>query len=224
MKIKNLITEIKSPKEVQENIEDKEDTETTRLGIKEVEQKAAISVPGIPYEKIITSFSGLRAHEKSGDFILGEPHDCEGFFDATGIESPGLSSAPAIGEYIAEKVAERLKPTLKRTFNGRRKGVTVLSSLSREEQRALLAEKPEYGNIICRCEMISEGEIREAIRRTLGARSLDGIKRRVRQGMGRCQAGFCTPKAMEILADELGIPMASVCKNRPGSELLDKEL
>ncbi len=206
------------------DINDKEGTETTRMGLEEVEQKAAVSVPHIPYGKMITSFSGLRAHEKNGDFVLGEPDDCEGFFDAAGIESPGLSSAPAIGEYISDKVSERLKLLPKGTYIKRRKGVTVFVKLSPEEQAKLLAEKPEYGNVICRCEMISEGEIREAIRRTLGARSMDGIKRRVRQGMGRCQASFCTPKAMEILADELGIPMTSVCKNKPGSELLDKEL
>ena len=206
------------------DLKDREETETTQLGIEEVEKKAINSVPDIPFGKIITSFSGLRAHEKGGDFILGEPNDCRGFFDAAGIESPGLSSAPAIGEYIAEEVSHRLHLVSKRTFNGHRKGIKLFASLTMEEQRALLAEKPEYGNIVCRCEMISEGEIREAIHRPLGARSLDGIKRRVRQGMGRCQAGFCTPKAMEILADELGIPVTAVCKNRPGSELLDKEL
>ena len=202
------------------DLTDKEDTETTRDGQKEVRSKAALSVPSIPFDKMITSFSGLRAHEKGGDFVLGEPDDCYGFFDATGIESPGLTSAPAIGEYLSGIISSRLRLPLREVFNERRKGITVVSKLSVEERRELIARKPEYGNIICRCEGISEGEIREAIHRTLGATSMDGIKRRVRQGMGRCQASFCTPKVLAILAEELGVSTTDIRKNRHGSELL----
>ena len=204
-----------------QDIEDKEDTQTTQEGIDDIKKRALLSVPNIPYNKMITSFSGLRAHAETGDFILGEA--CDGFFDCAGIESPGLTSAPAIGEYLSDLVAEKYGFKKKENFIETRKGFIEAAKLPKEERTKLIAEHPEYGRIVCRCENISEGEILDAIRRTPGARSMDGIKRRVRQGMGRCQAGFCTPKAMEILARELGIPMTSVAKNRPGSELLKAE-
>ena len=145
---------------------------------------------------------------------------CEGFFDAACIESPGLTSAPAIGEYLSDLIAVKCGAQKKADFKAERKGFPEVTKLPAAERAKLIAERPDYGRIVCRCENISEGEIRDAIRRTPGARSLDGIKRRVRQGMGRCQAGFCTPRAMEILAEELGIPMTEVTKNRPGSEML----
>ena len=177
----------------------------------------------IPFRQVITSFSGLRAHEDSDDFIIGEAEDAAGFFDAAGIESPGLTSAPAIGAYLAEQIAEKAHASRKEAWNGRRKGLVRVSSLSLEERAALIAKRPEYGTIICRCEGVSEGEIMDAINRTLGAVSLDGIKRRVRQGMGRCQAGFCTPRTMEILARERGMRMEDICKNASGSNMLAGE-
>lgn len=205
------------------DLPDKEDTETTADGLEEIKQKALVSVPGIPYRAVITAFAGLRAHEAGGEFILGEPEDCPGFFDAAGIESPGLTSAPAIGELLAGQIAGRLNAAEKADFIATRKGFVQPAKLPPEERAALIAKRPDYGRIVCRCENVSEGEIVDAIRRVPGAVSLDGIKRRVRQGMGRCQAGFCTPRAMEILARELNIPMEQVAKNRPGSELLREE-
>ena len=169
---------------------------------------------------MITSFAGLRVHEDGDHFIIGEAEDAEGFFDAAGIESPGLSSAPAIGVYLAELIAEKAGAGKKADWNGKRKGIVRPELLSKEEQAELIRQNPSYGTIICRCEGVSEGEIVDAITRTLGAKSLDGVKRRVRQGMGRCQAGFCTPRTMEILSRELGIPMEEICKNAPGSEML----
>ena len=202
--------------------EDKEATNTTPEGLEDVQAKAALSVKGIPVRQVITSFSGLRAHEAGDDFIIGECPDAEGFFDAAGIESPGLTSAPAIGEYLAGLIAEKEHFTRKadKDFIATRKGVIHAANLSPEERAELIRKNPAYGMMVCRCEMISEGEIVDAIRRTLGARSMDGIKRRTRQGMGRCQAGFCTPRAMEILSRETGIPMEEICKNRKGSELI----
>lgn len=202
------------------DVEDKENTATTAKELADVLQKTAISVKNIPYNKVITSFSGLRAHETGDDFVIGEAEDAEGFFDAAGIESPGLSSAPAIGVYLAELIAKKAEAGKKADFTAVRKGIPQVSKLSFEERAALIKERPDYGTIVCRCENVSEGEIVDAIRRTLGATSLDGVKRRVRQGMGRCQAGFCTPRTMEILARELGRPMESICKNGPGSEIL----
>lgn len=203
--------------------EDKEDTRTTAAELADIMGKAARSVNNLPFRQVITSFSGLRAHEESGDFIIGEAEDAPGFFDATGIESPGLTSAPAIGVYVAELVAKKAGAVRKENWNGTRKGILNPRSLSREERTKLIERDPRYGTIVCRCEGISEGEIVDAITRTLGAVSLDGIKRRVRQGMGRCQAGFCTPKTMEILARERNIKMEEICKNRDGSRMLTGE-
>ena len=200
--------------------EDKEATLTTAEGLAEACMKAGKSVKDIPLRETITSFAGLRAHEDHDDFVIGEAEDAEGFFDAAGIESPGLSSAPAIGEYLAERIAEKAGFEKRADFQPKRTGIRRVAELPPEERAALIRENPLYGRIICRCEGISEGEIIDAIERTLGARSMDGIKRRVRQGMGRCQAGFCTPRAMEILSEHAGIPMDKICKNRVGSELI----
>ena len=202
------------------DIEDKEQTATDAKELDSLMSRAALSVKGIPFRQVITSFAGLRAHEDGDDFVIGEVSDAPGFFDAAGIESPGLSSAPAIGQWLAEKVAEKLNAKQKEDWNGTRKGIVRPELLSKEERAELIRKNPAYGTIICRCESVSEGEIVDAITRTLGAKSLDGIKRRVRQGMGRCQAGFCTPRTMEILSRELGIRMEGVCKNAPGSEML----
>ena len=202
------------------DIEDKESTKTTAEELAEVTAKSALSVEGIPYRQVITSFSGLRAHEDKDDFILGEPEDAPGFFDAAGIESPGLSSAPAIGKYLAEAVAGKAKAVRKADFIGKRTGIVRAAALPKQERAALIRENPAYGTIVCRCEEISEGEIVDAVTRTLGAASMDGIKRRVRAGMGRCQAGFCTPRTMEILARETGKRIEEICKNRDGSRMI----
>ena len=193
-----------------ENIEDKENTATTSAGLASVRERAALSASDIPYNKVITSFTGLRAVGDTGDFIIGEA--AEGFFDAAGIESPGLTSAPAIGEYLCELIGKRIDLTEKPDFKATRKGVTHFAQLSREAQNALIRENPAYGSIVCRCEQITEGEILDAIHRPLGATTLDGVKRRTRAGMGRCQAGFCTPRVMELLAEAQGIPLTDVRK------------
>lgn len=205
------------------DVDDKENIATTAEELAAVMEKSALGVKNISFRQVITSFSGLRAHEDGDDFIIGEVKDAEGFFDAAGIESPGLSSAPAIGKYLAALVAQKAGAAEKRNWNGRRKGILRPQKLSRQERTELIRKNPAYGTIICRCESISEGEIVDAVTRTLGASSLDGIKRRVRQGMGRCQAGFCTPRTMEILARERGMKMEDICKNMPGSEMLTGE-
>ena len=202
------------------DIADKDGTDTTAEALADVATRSAMSVKNLPYNKVITAFSGLRAREDGDDFILGEAPDAPGFFNAAGIESPGLSSAPAIGEYLAERVAGYLNAEINPSFNPRRSGIPHIASLPLAERRARIAENPLYGRIVCRCEQISEGEIVDAIRRPLGAVSMDGVKRRVRAGMGRCQAGFCTPRVMEILARERGIFIEAVCKNVEGSELI----
>lgn len=201
-------------------VSDREATATTAEDLRSVIERSARSIRNIPFNQVITSFSGLRARCTKDDFILGEAQDCEGFFDAAGIESPGLSSAPAIGVYMAEMVAAKAGAKQKANFNPVRKGIPHLAEMDDEARAELIRKNPLYGSIVCRCEQISEGEIVDAIRRPLGAKSLDGIKRRVRAGMGRCQAGFCTPRTMEILARELNVDITKICKNVPGSELL----
>lgn len=203
------------------DIEDKEGTNTTREGLDQVIEKAHMSVKDIPLKKIITSFAGLRAHEDGHDFIIGEAPGTDGFIDCAGIESPGLSSCPAIGEMVADLVCRKLHPEKKEHFIATRKGILDPKTLSVQERNELIRKNPAYGNIICRCEMITEGEIVDAIRRPLGARSLDGVKRRVRAGMGRCQAGFCSPRTMEILSRELGVGMDQITKSGGSSRIIE---
>lgn len=193
------------------DIDNKEGLNTTAEGLDYLAKTASLSVKDVPLRQVITSFAGLRAHEAKDDFIIEEAVD--GFFDAAGIESPGLSSAPAIGEMVAEMVAKKLELEENIDFVGTRKGILRPETLTMEERNALIKEQPAYGNIICRCEMITEGEILDAIHRTLGARSLDGVKRRTRAGMGRCQAGFCSPRTMEILEREVPMSMFEITKN-----------
>ena len=186
------------------SVTDKENTATTAKEQLEIMEKASWGVTNIPFRQTITSFSGLRAHEDGDDFIIGEASDADGFYDAAGMESPGLSSAPAVGIYLAEQIAEKAKAKKKETFIKTRRGILNPQTLSIKERGELIKKDPAYGNIICRCEGISEGEIIDAVNRTLGAVSLDGIKRRVRAGAGRCQAGFCLLKTMELLSKETG--------------------
>lgn len=208
------------------DVEDPESVNTTQAGMDDILKRASLSVNGLPARQIITSFAGLRAHEEGNDFIIGQVKDAQGFFDAAGIESPGLTCAPAIGKYLAELVQDYLPAAKKTDFIATRKGIPSMALASSEERKQLIAENPLYANVVCRCELVTEGEILDAIHRPLGATTLDGVKRRTRAGMGRCQAGFCSPKTVEILARELGRDVGEICKNEDGSRFLtgyDKE-
>ncbi len=198
--------------------EDKEAPLTTAAGLAEVGEKSGLAVKGIPLRQVITSFAGLRAHEKGDDFVLGET--AEGFFDAAGIESPGLTSAPAIGEYLAGLIAEKLKLPEKESFDPIRRGVPRIAQLPAEKRAEKIRENPAYGAIVCRCEQVSEGEILDAIHGILGARTLDGVKRRTRAGMGRCQSGFCSPRVMELLARELSLDLTEIRKSGRASQIV----
>ena len=202
------------------DIENKEGTNTTQEGIDELISKAGSTVKGLPIRQVITSFAGLRAHEDNHEFVIGEVDEAPGFFDAAGIESPGLTSSPAIGVLVAGMLKDKLNLQEDPTVNGTRKGVTHLNSCTKEERDALIKENPAYGSIVCRCEMITEGEILDAIHRPLGATTLDGIKRRTRAGMGRCQAGFCSPRQIEILARELGVDQSEIRKSGRDSKFI----
>jgi len=201
------------------DLEDKEGVDTTADGLDQVLSKAGMSVKNIPMRQVITSFAGLRAHEDAHEFRVEEIKDAPAFFDCAGIESPGLSSAPAIGVMAAKLVAEKLSLSERDDFTAARKGILDPKTLSFAERQKLVAENPAYGRILCRCEQISEGEILDAVRRPLGAKSLDGIKRRTRAGMGRCQGGFCGPKIMELLAAN-GIPWEEQTKSGGASRLI----
>lgn len=195
------------------DIEDKEGVNTTRAELDEVTTKCARTVKNVPLRQVITSFAGLRAHEEGHEFIIGEADDVPGFVDCAGIESPGLTSSPAIGCMVADIVKEILHLQKKEVFIATRKRILNPETLSIEERNELIKKQPAYGNIICRCEMVTEGEILDAIHRPLGARSLDGVKRRTRAGMGRCQAGFCSPRTMEILSRELKMDVQEITKS-----------
>lgn len=203
------------------DVDDKESTATTADGIDSVIAKSALSVKGLPVRQVITSFAGLRAHEDGHEFVLGEPDDAPGLFNCAGVESPGLSAAPAIGVYIAGQIREKLSLTDKADFVAERKDILNPATLSLEERNELIRREPAYGTIVCRCESVTEGEILDAIRRPVGARSLDGVKRRTRAGMGRCQAGFCSPKVMEILRRELGVDLTEVTKSGGSSYIVN---
>ena len=200
---------------------DKEEVNTTKTGLDTLQATAAKSIKAVPYRSVITSFAGLRAHEDGGDFIVGES-SVKGFYDAAGIESPGLSAAPAIGEFLAGEVAGYLGAGKKSDFKATRKGIPNVALASKEERDRLIKENPLYANVICRCELVTEGEIVDAIKRPVGATTLDGVKRRTRAGMVRCQAGFCSPKTLEILARELGCDITEITKHGEGSEFLSE--
>ncbi len=194
------------------DIDDKSDMSTTAEGIDSVRRLASEQVSGINFGKIITSFSGLRATGSDGDFIIGFAK--KGFLNVAGIESPGLTSAPAIAEYVCELLeGDGLIFTEKEGFNPLRRPAHYFRDMSADEKNALISEHPEFAHVVCRCETVTEGEIIEAIRTQPRARDIDGVKRRTRATMGRCQGGFCTPYITEILARELGKDITEITKS-----------
>lgn len=158
-----------------------------------------------PVDSIIAVFGGCRPHADTNDFVIGEAEDAPGFINAGGTESPAFTASPAIAEHVAGLCIERLKPEKNENFDPYRKGKKVFRDMTDDEKRQAIAEDPDYAKIVCRCEMVTEAEIRDAIRRPLGARSIAAVKLRTRAGMGRCQGGFCSPRVLEILCEELGL-------------------
>ena len=183
---------------------DKTDVSTTAPMLAHVLETARKSIPCLTTREVITSFAGLRAHCDINDFIIEPSKKNAQFIQVAGIESPGLSSAPAIAVYVKDLIAGQLGAKEKAQFEPGRKEPVRFRHLSQEERKALIAQDPAYGRIICRCEQITEGEILDAIHSPIVPTTIDAIKRRTRAGMGRCQGGFCQPKVLEILARELG--------------------
>ena len=194
-----------------EDIDDKEDTKTTQAGLDAIRAKATEQVSGVNLGKVITSFTGLRSVGSTGDFIINNTTD--GFINVAGIESPGLTSSPAIGEYVLDMIRGMgIELTEKANYNPNRRPMHYYKELDVEGKNEVIREHPEFAHIICRCETVSEGEILEAIRTNPKPTDIDGVKRRTRATMGRCQGGFCTPYIVELLAAELGIKYEEVTK------------
>lgn len=200
-----------------EDIEDKSDASTSSAGVGKVKKLADMQVSGIDYSKTITSFAGLRSVGDTGDFIINMK---DGFVNVAGIESPGLSASPAIAEYVVGLLSES-GIILERNehFNPHRRPSHYFKELSTEEKNEIIKTRPEYAHIICRCEGVTEGEILDALRTNPKATDLDGIKRRTRAQMGRCQGGFCMPYVTELIARELGIAYEEVTKFGGGSRV-----
>lgn len=194
------------------------DNETTPEGLATVQKLAAKSVPKVNFRQVITSFSGVRSSEKSGDFIIEMSQKVKGLLNVAAIDSPGLSSSVSIAEYAVNILArEGLELNKKADWLEGREDPHAFRKMSDEEKDVYIKSHPEYGRIVCRCEGVSEGEIRNAVKSNPPALDIDGVKRRTRSGMGRCQGGFCMPYVMRIISEETGIPMEQVTKKGEGS-------
>jgi len=203
-----------------ENLDDKDNKQTTMEGQSFIKRSACEQVEGINFRKQITTFAGLRFVGSTGDFIIGEDEKCSGFFNVAAIESPGLSSAPAIAVYVADLVSKKLGAGINESFNPNRKPDNFFKEMSLEEKNEYIVAHPEFGHTICRCESVTEGEILRALRENPKARDLDGVKRRTRAQMGRCQGGFCSLYIVDLIAKELNIPETEVTKFGGNSKIL----
>ncbi|NOW06272.1 NAD(P)/FAD-dependent oxidoreductase [Clostridium beijerinckii] len=202
------------------DIEDKGDVGTLAEGLNEVRDASMRTTNKVNFREIIRSFAGLRANPDTGDFIVEENDEVKGFIDVAGMKSPGLSSAPAIAIDVVEILKEAgCKLDKKSDFKAKREQIHFME-LSAKEKAELIKKNPQYGRMVCRCESITEGEIVDAIKRSIGIPSLDSIKRRCRPGMGRCQGGFCGPRVQEIIARECNVPLEDVVQEKSGSYIL----
>lgn len=211
-----------------DEVDDKEDLTTTSVGLNKVFAGAKRLIPGLSKRDIITSFSGLRACEESGDFIIGSSSQIKGLINVAGIQSPGLSSAPAIAEMVVDMIRDisqendtGFEMLLKEDFKEKLPERYVFNDYNYDSWQQIVDSTPDYGEIICRCEQVTKGEIVNAIHRPIPARTLDAVKRRTRAGTGRCQGGFCGPRVLDIIADELEISPLEVTKKGRGSEILE---
>lgn len=200
-------------------VDNKDDKSTTDDGLAEVINGAKKSVKGLNTGDIITSFSGIRATPDTKDFIINVPE--KNAVNAAGIESPGLTSAPAIANYIVKLLkTEGLDLSIKENFTANRINTKKFYEMNDDEKKEAIGKNSEYGRIICRCEKVTEGDIVNSIKRPLGARTVDGVKKRVRAGMGRCQGGFCMPRVVDILSRELKVAKSEILKSGTGSYIL----
>ncbi|MDM0474795.1 NAD(P)/FAD-dependent oxidoreductase [Clostridium perfringens] len=194
--------------------------ETSREGIDEILDKSKKSLEELPVARILNTFSGIRPKTKEGDFIIEEVADAKNFINVIGIDSPGLTAAPAIGVYVVNMIKEKLDLVEKKNFKKTREKIVRFAELSLEEKNKLIKEKPAYGHMVCKCEFVTEGEIVEAIHRPIKALTVDAIKRRTRASMGGCQGVGCTLPISKILSRELGIDISDINKNSEGSPVV----
>ncbi|MDM0473150.1 NAD(P)/FAD-dependent oxidoreductase [Clostridium perfringens] len=194
--------------------------ETSREGIDEILDKSKKSLEELPVARILNTFSGIRPKTKEGDFIIEEVADAKNFINVIGIDSPGLTAAPAIGVYVVNMIKEKLDLVEKKNFKKTREKIVRFAELSLEEKNKLIKEKPAYGHMVCKCEFVTEGEIVEAIHRPIKALTVDAIKRRTRASMGGCQGVGCTLPISKILSRELGIDISDINKNSEGSPVI----
>ncbi len=208
-----------------QDIANKEDISTSPTGMSEIIDRAQDLLPQLPIREAITQFSGIRAAADCGDFVIRNSTTAAGLIHAAGIQSPGLTAAPAIAEFVVEILKQNgLLLTAKSAFDPHNPPTVVFKELSLAEKQAVVAQNPLYGRVICRCETITEGEIVAAIQQPCGAKTVDGVKRRTRAGMGRCQGGFCGPRVTAILARELNIPVSQVRKETAASYLFYEKM
>ncbi|SDK84163.1 NAD(P)/FAD-dependent oxidoreductase [Halanaerobium congolense] len=208
-----------------EEIDNVENKSTTRKGLDKVMEGANKTVPGLSKKGIIREFVGLRpAIKETGDFLIEASDEVSGFINVAGIQSPGLASSPAIAEMVVGIVKEELGDLNEKSdFDPNYQGPPKFRHMTHAEQAKLVEENPDYGQIICRCETVTKGEILDIIREPVGARTVNAVKRRARPGAGRCQGGFCEPKVVSILAEELGIEENEVCLESAKSKLLKEK-
>ena len=199
-----------------------DDYTTDKLTLDNVRKQATDMVPNIPFNQVIRVFSGVRPTPSTHDFIISYSKVDNHFINVAGIESPGLASAPAIGEYVVEELVKPLFPDLKKNenFNPRVKKYNVVFDMSLEERQALVAKDPDYGKIICNCEHIPLGQIKDVLSRSVPPHSVKGVKRRVRAGYGKCQGGFCQPSVVLLLAKHYGISPLEVSYDQEESPII----
>lgn len=192
-------------------VDGRENRDVTGEGLEEIRRAASRAVEALPQRQVIRSFAGVRASLAGGDFVVRASAEWPQFWHALGIDSPGLSAAPAIAEELVRGLAQAGLPLRgKSDFQPERQSCRAFHSLDTAAKNRLIAQDARYGRVVCRCETVTEGEIVAAIHQNPPARTLDAVKRRTRTGMGRCQGGFCTPYLTEILAREWGIPEEAV--------------
>ncbi len=204
-----------------EDLQDKCDAATTYEGLNSVATEVAGLIPNVNIRDTITQYSGLRPNRNPEGLHVDTYDDLQGYVNLSGVRSTGLTASVGLGCYVAEKLINMgMKAEFNSSFNPVRKGIVRFHESSREKQQELIDSDGRYGNIVCRCESITEAEIVRAIHSPIPARTVDAIKRRLRAGMGRCQGGFCGPRVIEILARELGLPTSEINKNLDGSFMI----
>ena len=204
-----------------EFVDDKYDVSTDSLTLSEVKKQASLIMKNIPFNMTIRTFAGNRPTPSNHDFVIQIEN--EHFINVIGIESPGLASAPAIGEYVVNALVSKLiKLNKKDDFNPYVKKYAHMKDLSLKERNELIKSNPKYGHIICKCEYVSEQEILDVLNRSCPPHSIKALKKRVRAGFGRCQGGMCQPSVLNILASYYNVDVKDVNYDDLGTNIIDE--